>query len=223
MKGEKQMHVSFREVKEEGYRALRVAGFGWGQAQAGGRIAGTMEAIWGTGIRELINESSSLFKPRKVSVVNRNDVTLMNTHRMSQILGASAAMALAEGDKSIPVVVRGTVFGPQLAAALWDMTFDPSFSTVWGQNVKGKVNAYCLSKRGDLLKVTSDVEIGKLSELKNRGWWLIKSSADFEGEIILSAETRRDLLLAATQRGVAVDDKEWDQLKKKSTAFLVAE
>lgn len=220
--GEERMHVSFREVKEESYRALRKVGLNWGQAQASGRIAGLVEALWGTGISQILSDIKPLVASRKVSLKTTKGFIRLNTRGKSKVLGSLAAIAVFEAS-AFPIVVRGTPFGPELAAALWDMNSASQYSVLWGQNVKGTLTAYCLNPDGDLIELAQSELSTSFPQLKNRDWWVMKSTDVLQGNVIFSVDTRNELLDAAYQRGIAVNTKEWTQLKKKSTAFLVPE
>lgn len=222
IRSEQRMHVSFREVKEESYRALRQAGLNWGQAQASGRITGVVEALWGSGVGQILSDIKPRMTSRKVSLKTTKSLIRLNTRGQSKVLGSLAAMAVLEAN-SLPIVVRGTPFGPELAAALWDMNSASHYAVLWGQNVKGTLTAYCQKPDGDLIELGQSELSVFFPQLKNHDWWVMKSTAEFHGNVILSAETRNELLHAASQRGIAVNTKEWAQLKKKSTAFLVPE
>jgi hypothetical protein len=53
--------VSLREVKEETYRALRAAGYPWGEAQAAGRFVAQAELLWGTGVAMAVADAGRWF------------------------------------------------------------------------------------------------------------------------------------------------------------------
>lgn len=219
---EESMHVSFREVKEESYRALRKAGLNWGQAQASGRIAGVMEALWGSGVGQILSDIKPRITSRKVSLKTTKSFIRLNTRGQSKVLGSLAAMAVLEAN-SLPIVVRGTPFGPELAAALWDMNSASHHSVIWAQNLKGTLTGYCLKPDGDLLELGQAELSGLFPQMNHHAWWVMKSTLELQGKVILSAGARDELLHAASQSGIAVNTKEWTQLKKKSTAFLVPE
>ena len=143
--------VSFREVKEESYRALRSAGYSWGQAQAMGRIAGAMQVLWGTGISAVTQDARRWVAASRIPRVRAGKTGQTVSSRGLSIVGLSltlATRAVARPDDAL--WVRSAKPSREFAVALWDLDLRSGPTIFWGSHSQQSTSGYSLDAAGNL-------------------------------------------------------------------------
>lgn len=208
-----QTKVSLREVKEESYRALRFLGYSWGQAQVAGRVAGMAQVLWGTGITAILADSKRLLGSKRLPVTNsidRNTIALRARGTQFTTFGPMAAALVMTG-VNISVEVSQAEISKEFATSFWDL--DLQTDVYWGSG--GSFAGYSL-RSGDLYSHGA-AALGKGLR------WQIGHGVVTDGELVLSAEDRKDQISNSLRNGVVVDPVQWAALKKLSWKFLVPE
>ncbi len=215
--------VSVREVKDASYRALRVAGYSWGEAQFAGRVAATAEVLWATGVADVSQDAMRWRVRGRHPKITRaaHTLSLKDPRKTSAVIVGSHATALALGHIDQIVHVEGSVNLRNVAAVIWDI--EPTGAPmVWGCT-KGK-NPECYSVDG-LGNLYQNPDLSQLlPELHTRksGWFIIAESV-VGGELILSVSDREKRINESLRRGVQVDSHGWRSLQKSARKFLVPE
>jgi hypothetical protein len=211
----KQYKVSLREITEESYRALRAAGYSWGQAQIAGRISGVSQVLWGTGISAIVADATRFLGARRLpKAVSNDSFSNINAKGSKFPSFAPLGFAVALGKPNNEVFFQKAALTKDIACALWDIEQDSADSFFWG-NQDPTPSGYSLSK-GDLY------EHGNPWESKSTSWSLTRKIMP-EGKLLLSKNMRRELIEESLRSGVAVDKAQWAALKKMSWKFLVPE
>ena len=210
-----QSKVSLREVNEESYRALRAAGYSWGQAQIAGRISGVSQVLWGTGVSATVADAKRFLGARRLpKVVSSDSLSSIDAKGTKFLSFAPLGFAVALGKPNTQVVFRNAPLVKEFACALWDIDQDSPESFFWGNQDSTPVG-YSLSK-GNLY------EHGNPLESKTTRWSLTRQVVS-EGKLLLSGQMRHELIENSLRSGVEVDKAQWAVLKKMSWKFLVPE
>jgi hypothetical protein len=211
----RQYKVSLREVNEESYRALRAAGYSWGQAQIAGRISGVSQVLWGTGVSAIVADATRFLGVRRLPKVSSNDsFSNINAKGSKFPSFAPLGFAVALGKPNNEVFFQNAALTKDIACALWDIEQDSADSFFWG-NQDPTPSGYSVSK-GDLY------QHGNPLDSKTTVWSLNRKVMP-EGKLLLSKNTRHELIEESLRSGVAVDKAQWANLKKMSWKFLVPE
>ena len=214
--------VSFREVKEESYRALRAGGYPWGVAQMAGRLAGVAQVVWGTGVGSVTSDAKRWMGGKRLVTSHRmgSDV-VVNSRGSSWLLSGPVAVTAALTTPGRVVWVKGEPLGPELAAVMWDMVTPPNVGLTWGAYSAGQWRVHHLTAQGDLLVSDASQPPGKPPGKSAKNF--VTQSAAESGDVVFRAEDRTQLLTEALSLGVAVAAPTWEQLMTHSRKFLVPE
>lgn len=218
-----QTRVSFREVKEESYRALRSAGYSWGQAQAMGRIAGAMQVLWGTGISAVTQDARRWAAASRIPRVRAGKTGHTVSPRGLSIVGLSLTLATRAAARPDDVLwVRPAKPSREFAAALWDLDLRSGPTILWGSHSPQSTSGYSLDAAGNLQEhLVLDGDSMGLGPTR-RGMWVRGGSAT-SGNVVLAADERRFRMAEALVSGVSIDSHEWAALARLSRKFLVPE
>ncbi len=214
--------VSFREVKEESYRAFRSAGYSWGQAQAMGRIAGAMQVLWGTGISAVTQDARRWVAASRIPRVRAGKTGQTVSSRGLSIVGLSltlATRAVARPDDAL--WVRSAKPSREFAVALWDLDLRSGPTIFWGSHSQQSTSGYSLDAAGNLQEhLVLDGDSLGLGPPRT-GMWVRGGSAT-GGNVVLAADERRVRMAEALVSGVSIDSSEWAVLSRLSRKFLVS-
>lgn len=214
--------VSFREVKEESYRALRSAGYSWGQAQAMGRIAGAMQVLWGTGISAVTQDARRWVAASRIPRVRAGKTGQTVSSRGLSIVGLSltlATRAVARPDDAL--WVRSAKPSREFAVALWDLDLRSGPTIFWGSHSQQSTSGYSLDAAGNLQEhLVLDGDSLGLGPPRT-GMWIRGGSAT-GGNVVLAADERKVRMAEALVSGVSIDSSEWAVLSRLSRKFLVS-
>ena len=214
--------VSFREVKEESYRALRSAGYSWGQAQAMGRIAGAMQVLWGTGISAVTQDARRWVAASRIPRVRAGKTGQTVSPRGLSIVGLSltlATRAVARPDDAL--WVRSAKPSREFAVALWDLDLRSGPTIFWGSHSQQSTSGYSLDAAGNLQEhLVLDGDSLGLGPPRT-GMWIRGGSAT-GGNVVLEADERKVRMAEALVSGVSIDSSEWAVLSRLSRKFLVS-
>lgn len=214
--------VSFREVKEESYRALRSAGYSWGQAQAMGRIAGAMQVLWGTGISAVTQDARRWVAASRIPRVRVGKTGQTVSPRGLSIVGLSltlATRAVARPDDAL--WVRSAKPSREFAVALWDLDLRSGPTIFWGSHSQQSTSGYSLDAAGNLQEhLVLDGDSLGLGPPRT-GMWIRGGSAT-GGNVVLAADERKVRMAEALVSGVSIDSSEWAVLSRLSRKFLVS-
>jgi len=221
LEGQK-VRVSFRESKEDSYRALRQAGYRWGVAQVAGRCAGMAQVLFGTGVAAVLKDCSRFAAAtRTARHQSQADKVVISARGMSWLTVGPVAVAAALS-KSHPVVwVRGAKVGPELAAVVWDLKVTEGEVVVWGSKSSSGWEAFQLGQDGDLS--SCEISPARLGKVPLGATWFVCVSGGTEKEVVLSSTLRASLVGQAHREGVSVVQSDWHRLEKLATKFLVPE
>lgn len=215
--------VSVREVKEETYRALRAAGYPWGEAQAAGRLVAQAELLWGTGVAMVVADAGRWFVTRRTlrMTTGESGVRITDNRRTSAVIVGNHAVAVALGRPGICVRVRGRQAVREVATAVWDLQTTGA-PIVWGSVRDGVISGYSVDDAGNLY--AHDDIPGEFAgpSLGEREWFLRQAELP-GGRLLMTTEHRQQCGVTAARHGVAVDPDEWATLMRRSRKFLVAE
>lgn len=216
------VRVSFRESKEDSYRALRQAGYSWGVAQVAGRCAGVAQVLFGTGVTAVLKDSSRFAAGKRTAHhLSRADKVVISSRGMSWLTVGPIAVAAALS-KSHPVVwVRGAKVGPELAAVIWDLKVSEGEAVVWGSRSKSGWDAFQVGQDGELC--SCEISADRIGDTPLWATWFVCLGGGKPKEIVLSVVSRESLVSQAHREGVSVDQSEWHQLEKLARKFLVPE
>lgn len=215
-----EMRVSFREAKEESYRALRAGGYSWGISQTAGRLAGVAQVLWGTGVRAVATDASR-WRKRTLTHRRRGNNIIVSTRGLSWAISGPPAVAAALGNPGCVVWLKGSPLGPELAAAVWDMATPPGATVSWGSRTHAGWTRYHLADEGSLWQhVGSEPE--PLPPHRSVSAFITVSEA-VTGDIALSLADRSTLMSDALHSGVSVAIPEWEKLMSRARKFLVPE
>lgn len=210
-----QSRVSLREVREEGYRALRAVGYSWGQAQVAGRLAGMAQLIWGTGIQSLVHDAHRMLASKRIPRAKpTRDGYEINTRGTYFTTYAPIAVALSLGKTGSSVKIRGGVACAEFATALWDLQEQSRKDLYWGTQREEFVG-FSL-RNGELFQHGTGNTQFQMD-------WTLGVGEISGGEMLLDTQRRTELLDNSLRTGVAVDPLQWSALKKISWKFLVPE
>lgn len=214
--------VSFREVKEESYRALRQVGYSWGMAQVAGRCAGVAQVLWGSGVAAVLRDATRwgvVARPPR-STVTGNSVVI-SARGMSWAMVGPLAVAVALGNQRPIVWVRGAPAGQELAATVWDLRSTGGESLAWGSKSSAGWAGFQVTSAGDLH--SSGVEHTRMSAAPFGASWFVCAGAGEPGAVILSGSDKAAQLGDAHREGVSIVESEWVALERLARKFLVPE
>lgn len=216
------VRVSFREVKEESYRALRQAGYAWGVAQVAGRCAGVAQVLFGTGVAAVLRDASRWgAAKRPARHVSKADRVVISARGMSWATVGPIAVAAALAKNQPVIWVRGSRVGPELAAVIWDLRVSSPESIVWGSKTAGGWEGFQLGESGDVLSsIVSPNRIGKAPLLAS---WFVCLGGGEPNAVILTNQSKQDQVFAAQRQGVGMVPSEWNKLERLARKFLVPE
>jgi len=215
--------VSVREVKEETYRALRAAGYPWGEAQAAGRLVAQAELLWGTGVAMAVADTGRWFVTRRGlrMTTGNSGVRITDYRRTSDVIAGNHAVAVALGRPGTSVRVRGTGGSQELATAVWDLQTIGA-PIVWGRLQAGVICGFSVDDAGNLYEHDVIDEEFAGPSLSTREWFL-RQAALPGGRLSMTTEHRQQCAVTAARHGVVVDPDQWSKLMRRSRKFLVAE
>lgn len=215
--------VSVREVKEETYRALRAAGYPWGEAQAAGRLVAQAELIWGTGVAMANADAGRWFVPRRGlrMTTGAEGVRITDSRNTSAAIVGNHAVAVALGRPGLSVRVRGNQGVKEVATAVWDLhTGDAPL--VWGGLQDGVLCGYSVDETGNLY-AHDRIPVEFAGPRLGRREWFLRQESLAGGRLLMTAEHRQQCGVTAARHGVVVDPDQWATLMRRSRKFLVAE
>lgn len=222
--GEKSVHVAVREIKEESYRALRWAGYSWGQAQSAGRIAGVAEIIWGNGISAALADAQRVFvTKRSAKVIQDSNWVLLNTRGLSTTMAAAFAVAISQAQPDEKVFIKGSKFGPEVAAAVWDTKRKPKKIITWGNSNPKKSKDYSIIESGDLVAHSRLKSMESIPSKFQSLWFVTCHEESPSGDVIMQKKEQAQMVSHALTHGVEVSKSQWAKLGAKSFKFLVPE
>lgn len=217
--------VSLREVKEETYRALRAAGYPWGEAQAAGRLAAQAEVLWGTGVQMAAADASRWFVARRGMRMTSGSggVRITDLRRTSALIVGNHAVSVALGRPGTSVRVRGGQGVVEVAAAVWDLQTS-GVPIVWGASTGrgGVITGFSVDDAGNLYGHDAIPEEFAGPSLGGREWFL-RQAPLAGGRLLMATEHRLQCLSTAARHGVVVEPDAWSTLMQRSRKFLVAE
>jgi hypothetical protein len=221
---EKSVHVAVREIKEESYRALRWAGYSWGQAQSAGRISGVAEIIWGNGISAAVADAKRIFvTKRPVKVKQDSNAVLLNTRGLSTTMAAAFAVAISQSQPDEKVFVKGSNFGPEVAAAVWDVKRKPKKIITWGKSNPENSQDLSIMENGDLVAHSRLKSMEAIPSKFRALWFVICHEESPSGDVIMEKKEQVRKMNQALTQGVEVSKSQWKKLCAKSYKFLVPE
>jgi len=215
--------VSLREVKEETYRALRAAGYPWGEAQAAGRLVAQAELLWGTGVAMAVADAGRWFASRRGlrMTTGSSGVRITDYRRSSDAIVGNHAVAVALGRPGTSVRVRGDGGGMEVATAVWDLQ-TAGAPMVWGRVRDGAIRGYSVDDEGNLYSHDTIAEEIAGPALGRREWFLLQAPLP-GGRLLMATEHRQQCGVTAARHGLVVDPDMWTKLMRRSRKFLVAE
>ncbi len=216
------VHVSFREAKEESYRALRAAGYSWGVAQLAGRLAGSAQVLWGDAISTVTRDASRWgVRNRPLRSRHTGNIVAILSRGSSWLMTAPVATAIVVGSPGKVAWVRGNGGGPELATALWDMDVELTQCLMWGRVTPSGWSGFHITPDGDLHR--TEVTIPPPGKPPGRGWWFVYLGDKPSGEVVLPRAERERKIYEAQQTGVRVSENHWSALHSRARKFLVPE
>ena len=214
--------VSFREAKEESYRALRAAGYSWGTAQVAGRLAGVAQVFWETGIPAVTKDTHRWAAQRRPMRNKRDgDVVVLNPRGMSWAFSGPMATAVVVGNPRKVVWVRGKGVGAELVTAVWDMKTKVSQSVSWGYQTHSGWEGFHTTPAGELVKSHS-VKPPSGQPSRGASWFMHVGDAG-GGDLVMTTAERDRGLSDAYREGVRIDAHQWESLQRQARKFLVPE
>lgn len=218
------VHVAVREIKEETYRALRWAGYSWGQAQSAGRIATVSEIIWGNGITSTVSDvNRKLVRRRSSKLTQTHNAIVLNTRGVSTIMAAAFAVAISQSQPGTKVFVKGSHFGPDVAAAVWDTKYKSHNIITWGAGQSSGLEDLSVLENGDLVSHVRLNSMLSIPSKYNSLWFVICHPDSPSGTLVLGKQEQEDLIKKSLVDGLEVSQNNWIKLTSKSYKFLVAE
>lgn len=214
--------VSFREVKEESYRALRQVGYSWGMAQVAGRCAGVAQVLWGTGVSAVLRDATRwgvVARPPRSKTTG--DTVVISARGMSWAMVGPLAVAVALGNNRPVVWVRGALAGPELATTVWDVAATRTEPVMWGTKSATGWAGFQVTPAGDLY--SSGVPDTRIGATPFGASWFVCSGEGEPGEAILSSSAKEAQLGTAHKEGVSIVESEWVALERLARKFLVPE
>ncbi|CAN2184852.1 hypothetical protein MCETOYE15_00377 [Candidatus Nanopelagicaceae bacterium] len=218
------VHVAVREIKEESYRAMRCAGYSWGQSQSAGRIASVSEIFWGTGISSALSDVRRRFVTKRTPKISRNpNEILVNTRGLSTLMAASFAIALSQSQPEMKVFIKGSDFGPDVAAAIWDTKRVPYRTITWGTGQDSETNDLSVLENGDLVSHSRHITMKSSPKKYASLWFVICHSESISGNIVIRKTEKEERVNNALVSGLDVSKNKWEKLSSESFKYLVAE
>lgn len=218
------VHVAVRELKEETYRALKWAGYSWGQSQSMGRMVGLVEIIWGSGISSGLADIKRRFiKKRSPHLTWSSHGVLLSTKGLSVPMAASFAVALSQSKPGLKVFVKGSDYGPEVAAAVWDTKVHPNRTISWGICRDSQQNDYSVVPNGDLMMHERLQSVEPAMSRDKDLWFVTCHEARISGEVIMDKKVQVSKMNDAWVQGVKVSKAEWEKLTAFSMKYLVPE
>jgi hypothetical protein len=224
VRNEETVHVAVRELKEETYRALKWAGYSWGQSQSMGRMVGVAEIIWGSGISSGLADIKRRFiKQRSPSLTWSSSGVLVNTKGLSVPMAASFAVAISQSKPGLKVFVKGSDFGPEVATAVWDTKVHPDRIFSWGICRESGKNDYSVMPNGDLMMHERSLSIDPSMSRDKKLWFVTCHEERISGDVIMEKKEQVNKMSGAWVQGVKVSKTEWEKLSAISMKYLVPE
>lgn len=218
------VHVAVREIKEESYRALRWAGYSWGQAQSAGRISGVAEIIWGNGISAAVADANRVFVTKRTAkVIQNSNWVLLKTRGLSTTMAAAFAVAISQAQPGEKVFIKGSKFGPEVAAAVWDTKRKPQKIITWGNSNPKKSKDYSIIESDDLVIHSRLKSMESIPSKFQSLWFVICHEESPSGDVIMEKKEQAKMVSHALTHGVEVSKSQWAKLGAKSFKFLVPE
>lgn len=218
------VHVAVREIKEESYRALRWAGYSWGQSQSAGRITSVSEIIWGTGISSAISDVNRNFiTKRNLKVTQNPGEILVNTRGISTLMAASFAIALSQSCPEMKVFIKGSDFGPDVAAAVWDAKRKAGRTITWAKGEASDLSDLSVLDNGDLVSHSRHESMISIPKKYASLWFVTCHSESIIGNEVLRHREKEERVEKACISGLDVSRSKWQRLTSKSYKFLVPE
>lgn len=216
------VRVSFRETKEESYRALRQAGYTWGVAQVAGRCAGVAQVLFGTGVAAVLHDASRWGAAKRTARhISKANQVVISARGMSWATVGPIAVAAALAKNQPVIWVRGSSVGPELAAVIWDLRVSATEPIVWGSKTSSGWDAYQLGESGDVF--ASAVGADRIGKAPLRASWFVCLGGGEPGEVILSSKSKQAQVFTAQREGVAIENAPWQKLERLAKKFLVPE
>ena len=218
------VHVAVRELKEETYRALKWAGYSWGQSQSMGRMVGVAEIIWGSGISSGLADIKRRFiKKRSPNLKWSSSGVLLNTKGLSVPMAASFAVAISQSKPGLKVFVKGSDFGPEVATAVWDTKIHPNRIMSWGICRESESKDYSVLPNGDLVVHERLQSIDPIISRDKNLWFVTCHEERIAGDVIIEKKEQVNNMSEAWVQGVKVSKTEWEKLTAISMKYLVPE
>lgn len=218
------VHVAVRELKEETYRALKWAGYSWGQSQSMGRMVGVAEIIWGSGISSGLADIKRRFiKKRSPHLTWSSNGVLLSTKGLSAPMAASFAVALSQSKPGLKVFVKGSAYGPEVATAVWDTKIHPNRTISWGICRESQQNDFSVVPNGDLMMHERLQSVEPVMSRDRNVWFVTCHEARVSGEVIMDKKVQVSKMSDAWVQGVKVSKAEWEKLTAISMKYLVPE
>lgn len=216
------VRVSYREVKEESYRALRQAGYSWGIAQVAGRCAGMAQVLFGTGVQAIVKDAGRRgAQNRPARSRRRAGKVIIHARGMSWITVGPFAVATAVDDKRPVVWVRGPRVGPELATVIWDFKLNAETLVSWGSKIPGGWNAFELGPDGAIYASTAPLD--RLGKTPFSASWFVCVGPSSPGAVLLPMAEKLASVAKAQLEGVSIGASDWRALETLSREFLVPE
>lgn len=216
------VRVSFRETKEESYRALRQAGYAWGVAQVAGRCAGVAQVLFGTGVAAVLQDASRWGAAKRTARhVSKAERVVISARGMSWATVGPIAVAAALAKNQPVIWVRGSRVGPELAAVVWDLKVSSSEPIVWGSRTSGGWDGFQLGENGDVF--SSTVSPNRIGKAPLAASWFVCLGGGQPGGVILTNQSKQAQVFAAQRQGVGIGNDEWHKLERLAKKFLVPE
>lgn len=217
-----EVRVSFREVKEESYRALRQAGYAWGVSQVAGRCAGVAQVLFGTGVDAVLHDASRWGAAKRAAYhSSKADHVVISSRGMSWATVGPIAVAAALAKNQPVIWVRGSRVGPELAAVIWDLKVSSSEPIVWGSKTAGGWDGFQLGENGDVF--SSTVSPNRIGRVPLMASWFVCVGGGQPDAVFLTNQSKQDQVFAAHRQGVGMVPAEWNKLERLARKFLVPE
>lgn len=219
---ESEFRVSFRELKEESYRALRQAGYPWGVAQVAGRCAGVAQVCFGVGLSAILRDATRWgVAKRAARHKTLGNTVVISARGMSWATVGPLAVAAALGERKPVVWVRGSKVGAALASVVWDIKFSSAEPVVWGSKTASGWDVFQVGADGDVF--SSVVSSERLGKTPSRATWFVCLGGAKAKKLILAREEKSAQVMLAHQLGVTLGEPQWNSLERLSKKFLVPE
>ena len=213
-----EQRVSFREVKEESYRALRARGYDWGRAQAAGRAVGVAQVLWGSWIEAVIADAKrwvrAFSRPR---TLRSDDGFSLAARGFRYPVIAPLAVALTLSKPQSIVTVTKTPCVKEVATAVWDMQETNLSPLSWGFRSGSEFIGFSIAENADLF------QHGKPNLQPGGTPWTLQHGRADGGTMLISTGDRLEKIEQSLRIGVGVESDQWKTLSSHARKFLVPE